>query len=624
MKKRTSHKNISLVRKISVTNIAIFFAVSVLSILGTLYLNIRYHINRDGQMMDVYISNTLNSIDDKLKDMGRVSLIAFSDKRVQEILRGSDYSYEEERANEDYLKNLYSSMISIRDDIKGIYIFDLDNMIFFSDSSSPSLGLDWNVDRFFEKVKNNSDFQTKISGCHLYMEELPEGFRYASSYMNNIFQRNNIYLVRPIRSFSPYEVIGYIALRTPIRTIKDICEEYLEKDISYIVVDENHKIACCSDQDRVGESLKDSDTELLKNVTAKKGSFSTKINKKSYLCSYQVSDYSNMLLVTQKSYASIFHEMNGLVWLCVLLTLLCSLVVLITVSKVTRRNMKRLTDLSVELQNFQPDDLKHHFEIGYMDEIGILMDSFNKMIDRINDLVIAEYRTKDKLQRAEISEQKMAMLYLKQQINPHFLYNTLDMIRLKAAINDDGEVSEMLMNLVKFYRLSTRVHSSMVTVQKEVEMLDAYMSLMCYRYSSLKYKTEISENVFDIEIPNFTLQPLLENCLMHGLKDRKYCGTVVLKILEEEENKLSIWIIDDGIGISQEKQDELNAYGRDDAESLYRKQFENQEETKHLGVMNVLSRLKLYYQNDCEIRYFKNEMGGTSVYICLKEERENL
>lgn len=82
MKRRASHKNTSIVKKISVTNIVIFLAVSVISILGTLYLNIRYHTNRDVQMMDVYISNSLNSVDDKLKDMGRVSLIAFSDQTV--------------------------------------------------------------------------------------------------------------------------------------------------------------------------------------------------------------------------------------------------------------------------------------------------------------------------------------------------------------------------------------------------------------------------------------------------------------------------------------------------------------------------------------------------------------
>lgn len=290
----------------------------------------------------------------------------------------------------------------------------------------------------------------------------------------------------------------------------------------------------------------------------------------------------------------------------------------------TRKNLKRLVDFSVELENFQPDDLTNHYEIYQMDEVGILKNSFNKMIDRINKLVISEYRARDQLQKVEISEQKMAMLYLKQQINPHFLYNTLDMIRLKAAINGDAEVSEMLMKLVKFYRLSTRVHSSMVTVKEEVEMLDAYMSLMCYRYSELNYQTEISEEVLGLEIPNFTLQPLLENSLMHGLKDRRYCGTITLKIFKEraEEQVLSIWIIDDGVGISQEKLDELNGYSDENAESIYRTQFEVQGEATHLGVVNVISRLKLYYQDNCSIRYSKNETGGTSVNIQVKLESD--
>lgn len=240
MKKKTSRKKISIVKRISVTNIIVFLAVSLLSILGTLHLNLQYHINRDAQMMDVYISNTKNSVDNKLADMGRVSLIAFSDQKVQQILKGSDYTYKEERQNEEYLKNLYTSMISIRNDIRGIYMFNLKDMVFYSDVATPSLGLDWNVDAFFKDVKENSDSKTDISGCRLYMDGLPKGFRYTDSYTDNIFQTNNIYLVRPVRSFSPFEVIGYIALRTPIGELKNICDEYLEENISYFVTDEKN------------------------------------------------------------------------------------------------------------------------------------------------------------------------------------------------------------------------------------------------------------------------------------------------------------------------------------------------------------------------------------------------
>ena len=145
MKKNSSHKTLSIVKRISITNIGIFIIACILSIVATLKLNVEYHIDRDAQMMKVYISNTLSSIDNTLKDMGRVSLIAFSDQTVQDILKGTDYSFDEKMENEEYLKKLYSSMISIRDDVRGIYIFNNEDMVFYSDTWNPFLGFDWNV-----------------------------------------------------------------------------------------------------------------------------------------------------------------------------------------------------------------------------------------------------------------------------------------------------------------------------------------------------------------------------------------------------------------------------------------------------------------------------------------------
>lgn len=142
------------------------------------------------------------------------------------------------------------------------------------------------------------------------MSGLPEGFRYTDVYTGDVFQKNNIYLVRPIRSFSPYEIIGYIALRTPIRKLQDICDEYLEKDVSYLIADENNQIICCSEQKNIGENLKNYNSELLKQITARKGDFSTAINREKYLCSYKKSDYSGMMLITMKPYASIFSEIK--------------------------------------------------------------------------------------------------------------------------------------------------------------------------------------------------------------------------------------------------------------------------------------------------------------------------
>ena len=111
--------------------------------------------------------------------------------------------------------------------------------------------------------------------------------------------------------------------------------------------------------------------------------------------------------------------------------------------------------------------------------------------------------------RAELTEQKMSMLYLKSQVNPHFLYNTLDTIRIQAQLNGDKEVADLLMRLVDFFRLSVKVDRPMVTLDDELELLEAYMKLMCYRYPELQCSYDIDPDLGGVQVPNFILQPIV-------------------------------------------------------------------------------------------------------------------
>ena len=97
--------------------------------------------------------------------------------------------------------------------------------------------------------------------------------------------------------------------------------------------------------------------------------------------------------------------------------------------------------------------------------------------------------------RAELTEQKMSMLYLKSQVNPHFLYNTLDTIRIQAQLNGDGSVADLLMRLVDFFRLSVKEDQPMVTLDDEMELLEAYMELMCYRYPELHCEYDVDPDL---------------------------------------------------------------------------------------------------------------------------------
>lgn len=183
------------------------------------------------------------------------------------------------------------------------------------------------------------------------------------------------------------------------------------------------------------------------------------------------------------------------------------------------------------------------------------------MMNEIETLIEKEYKNKEKIHQYEISQQKISMLYLKNQINPHFLYNTLDMIRTKAYLNDDTEVSEMIMQLVEFYRLNVKADSQIVSIKHEIELLQKYMNIMMYRYPQLKFECRIEDEVLNIDIPNFLLQPLVENSLLHGLKNVRYVGKIQVYISRdiEDVNKIIIRIEDNGIGMSEEKIEELNA-----------------------------------------------------------------
>ena len=159
--------------------------------------------------------------------------------------------------------------------------------------------------------------------------------------------------------------------------------------------------------------------------------------------------------------------------------------------------------------------------------------------------------------RAELTEQKMSMLYLKSQVNPHFLYNTLDTIRIQAQLDGDKKVADLLMKLVDFFRLSVKVDRQTVSLDDELELLEAYMELMCYRYPELDCEYDIDPELGDVQVPNFILQPIVENSLLHGLKNKGYRGKVSISAQETDDGSMEILVLDTGSGFAEGKKAEI-------------------------------------------------------------------
>ena len=219
--------------------------------------------------------------------------------------------------------------------------------------------------------------------------------------------------------------------------------------------------------------------------------------------------------------------------------------------------------------------------------------------------------------RAELTEQKMGMLYLKSQVNPHFLYNTLDTIRIQAQLNGDKKVADLLMRLVDFFRLSVKMNQQMVALDDELELLEAYMELMCHRYPELLVRYDIDPDLGGALVPNFILQPIVENSLLHGLKNRGYKGEVAISARRMGKEKFEIQVRDTGSGFdeaSKARVDELLLHYDRQAPKL---------EGNSIGILNVQKRIKLLCGRDCGLSYTENPDGGVTAHLLLRIGKED-
>ena len=218
--------------------------------------------------------------------------------------------------------------------------------------------------------------------------------------------------------------------------------------------------------------------------------------------------------------------------------------------------------------------------------------------------------------RAELTEQKMSMLYLKSQVNPHFLYNTLDTIRIQAQLDGDKKVADLLMRLVDFFRLSVKVDRQMVTLDDELELLEAYLELMCCRYPELRCEYDIDPDLGGAQVPNFILQPIVENSLLHGLKNKGYRGTVSITAEKTAEGRMEVRVADTGSGFAEGKKAAVEELLQN-----YAKQAPKLTGNS-IGILNVQKRIKLLCGREYGLWYTENPTGGVTAHLLLPMEGE--
>ncbi|MCL2864498.1 MAG: sensor histidine kinase [Lachnospiraceae bacterium] len=216
----------------------------------------------------------------------------------------------------------------------------------------------------------------------------------------------------------------------------------------------------------------------------------------------------------------------------------------------------------------------------------------------------------EKVKEEQYQIDQIQMEALQSQIQPHFLYNTLECIHWQAVINGDQDTSKMIKSLASYYRIGLSKGKDIIHMEEELEHIRNYLYIQQMRYGDiLEYEIKVDESVLMETIPKMTLQPLVENAIYHGIKCRDGKKGNIKIVVSDAGDKISIRIHDDGIGIDDEKIAEINRrISEYDSEFGY-------------GVRNVNRRIQLYYGQEYGLHYEKNKGQGVTVMMYLPQKK---
>lgn len=299
---------------------------------------------------------------------------------------------------------------------------------------------------------------------------------------------------------------------------------------------------------------------------------------------------------------------------------------LIIIARVTATIIKPLKALTKEAQEVT----KGNFDIELTqpeseDEIGVVTGTFNQMvlsiqqyIEQIRQNAETEKNLRERELMIETSLKDAQLQYLQAQINPHFLFNTLNAGAQLAMMEGADRTYEYVQVMAEFFRYNVKKGSKTVTIGEEIELIDHYLYILNVRFSGdIKYVKEIDNGLLNVEMPSMILQPIVENCVNHGIREMMGEGCITIKVYPIDD-VACISISDNGVGMDEATIDRImNETVRESNDS---KNFNG------IGMGNVISRLKLFCEYD-EVMTIASEGEGCGtefiLYLPMKEREES-
>ncbi len=521
------------------------------------------------------------NIENYMDYMENISEVILYNTNLSEYL----FSETQDRILLDELDREIYSILRIREDIYNIAALGGNGKYFINNKHT--------------KINEYADLESKL----WYQEAIThkDSLNFSASHVQNMSENDYKWVVSMTRGISNPETMkleGLLIIDLDYDVIQDLCESVHLGEKGYIyIINERGDIIYHPQQQLILSGVTVELLEELVNVNTSITNVDHNGEEKIYT-PYHF-DKTGWTIVGVNYVSELVKDEDTINQIYFLIaTILVTLAVLFSqflASSIT----KPIEQLRSAMKLVEKGDFTEtHLDTHHQDEIEALNRSFNKMTNRIDELMKKNIQEQSEKRESELKA-------LQSQINPHFLYNTLDSIIWMIETDDFQDAIDMTETLAKFFRQSIGNSSVFVSVKQELEYTKNYLLIQGMRYKDkVNFDIQFNPEILDCTIVKLVLQPLVENALYHGVKYREGKGEICV-VGFRDEDAVHITVQDNGIGIPKEQLDHI---------------FEKKEsDEKHagVGINNIQDRLQLYYGKDFGLS-IKSEVGiGTAVTVSI-------
>ncbi len=580
---------------ISIVPILLVQSISYFNTTSAMKENVNDLITYNLVQTEKNLNTTLNSYTDILYQI-------YTDDEIIELVK--KVNVEDESAMEiSLLRDRLSKLTNSKEGIRSIAILCSNGKTVFYDTlTASSLDSSW-MNTNFNRSKFYSEV-TSVKGSLLvptsYAAKLGDKEYYLFHIANKMVDFNDI----------RKDAIGVIVISIDEDIIYKACNEsdensYLRKGVKSVnfIVDKSDYIISFPDKELVGMKISPS-------VNMNKGKYDETAEKISFFASNSiitnsfVSEKNGWIVVNAVDQSYLFRKVYVAQRLTIIFGLLVLMFSIAIIFYVTRNFSQSIRKILQAMKTAQEGELSVRVELDDDgDEMSAIAARFNKMIFKINNLV-------QEVKNATYKQKEAEIRALEAQINPHFLYNTLDAINWMAIEKDEHEISNMLKSLAQILRYSVNKSNSIVQLREEIEWLKQYIYLQQTRFNySFECYMDVDDNILNYYIHKLLFQPFIENVIIHGFEGINQGGVLSISINDIDEH-IQIIIKDNGKGIDAETVELLN--------STYA--TEVTANGSGLGVRNVFDRIKMYY-GEAGSWHIESEPGkGTVIFLKIPKQ----